>query len=291
MQFLRLLESIRCPALNTFFSAVTYLGDELAFMALALLLFWCVDKRTGYYAFIVGLFGTVANQFLKILCRVPRPWVLDPDFTIVESARAAATGYSFPSGHTQNAVGTFGALGIMSRKRPVRALCLAVVIVVPFSRMYLGVHTPLDVGVAFLMAAALLCALYPCFRSEPAMQRSLPALFALCCVSALAFLLYAAGLDAAAYADAEAQSNLTHAVKNAWTLAGCMLGLLCVWLFDSRKTNFSVHAPLAGQILKFTLGLALAVFIKSLLKAPLRALLPAGAADGLRYFALVIFAG
>ena len=72
MEFLRLLESARLPALDAFFSAVTYLGDELAFMALALLLFWCVDKRTGYYVFVVGLFGTLANQFLKILCRVPR---------------------------------------------------------------------------------------------------------------------------------------------------------------------------------------------------------------------------
>ena len=103
MHFLRLLEGIRLPALDVFFGAVTYLGDELAFMVLAFALFWCVDKRTGYYAFVAGLFGTIGNQFLKIVCRIPRPWVLDPDFTIVESARAAATGYSFPSGHTQNA--------------------------------------------------------------------------------------------------------------------------------------------------------------------------------------------
>ena len=166
MEFLRLLESARLPALDAFFSAVTYLGDELAFMALALLLFWCVDKRMGYYVFVVGLFGTLANQFLKILCRVPRPWVLDPGFTIVESARAAATGYSFPSGHTQNAVGTFGAIGLLTKRRWVKIACLALVLLVPFSRMYLGVHTPLDVGAAFLMAAILLAAFYPIFRSE-----------------------------------------------------------------------------------------------------------------------------
>ena len=96
MGFLRLLESVRVPALDTLFSGITYFGDELAFLALALLLFWCVDKRTGYYVFVVGLFGTLANQFLKITCRIPRPWVLDPDFTIVEAARAAATRYSHP---------------------------------------------------------------------------------------------------------------------------------------------------------------------------------------------------
>ena len=116
MHFLRLLEGVRLPALDVFFGAVTYLGDELAFMVLAFALFWCVDKRTGYYAFVAGLFGTIGNQFLKIVCRIPRPWVLDPDFTIVESARAAATGYSFPSGHTQNAVSTFGAAAVMTRR-------------------------------------------------------------------------------------------------------------------------------------------------------------------------------
>ena len=167
MEFLRLLESIRIPALNVFFSGITYCGDEIAFMVVAFALFWCVNKRTGYYAFLVGLFGTVGNQWLKIACRIPRPWVLDPNFTIVESARAAATGYSFPSGHTQNAVGTFGAMALRTERKWVRGVCIALIVLVPFSRMYLGVHTPLDVGVAFLMAAALLALFYPVFRSLP----------------------------------------------------------------------------------------------------------------------------
>ena len=80
------------------------------------------------------------NQFLKLLCRVPRPWVMDPEFTIVESARADATGYSFPSGHTQNSVGTFGVLGRCARRTWVRILCGILMILVPFSRMYLRPH-------------------------------------------------------------------------------------------------------------------------------------------------------
>ena len=92
MGLLYLFESIRIPALNAFFSAITYCGDEIAFMLVAFIVFWCVSKRTGYYVFLVGLFGTIGNQWLKIACRIPRPWVLDSDFTIVESARAAATG-------------------------------------------------------------------------------------------------------------------------------------------------------------------------------------------------------
>ena len=194
MGFLRLLESVRVPALDTLFSGITYFGDELAFLALALLLFWCVDKRTGYYVFVVGLFGTLANQFLKITCRIPRPWVLDPDFTIVEAARAAATGDSFPSGHTQNAVGTFGAIALQTKQRWVRWACIALVLLVPVSRMYLGVHTPLDVGVAFLMALALLAALYPVFRSGEKTQKAMPYLLAAGIVLAGLFVLYVGGI-------------------------------------------------------------------------------------------------
>lgn len=140
-----MLESLRVPAMDGLMQAVTELGSEVFFLVVALVLFWCVSKREGYYLLTVGFFGTVLNQFLKLLCRVPRPWVMDPEFTIVESARADATGYSFPSGHTQNSVGTFGVLGRCARRTWVRILCGILMILVPFSRMYLGVHTPADV--------------------------------------------------------------------------------------------------------------------------------------------------
>ena len=263
MEFLRLLESVRVPALDAFFSAVTYFGDELAFMALALLLFWCVDKRTGYYVFVVGLFGTLANQFLKILCRVPRPWVLDPGFTIVESARAAATGYSFPSGHTQNAVGTFGAIGLLAKRRWVNIACLALVLLVPFSRMYLGVHTPLDVSVAFLMAAILLAAFYPVFRSEEKTKGAMPYLLAAGIALAIVFVFYVSGIRADFAPGSEDASNLAHAVKNAWTLLGAITGLLTVFLVDRKTLRFETRAPLLGQILKFVLGLVLVAGIKA----------------------------
>lgn len=57
--------------------AFTCFGEELAFLLLALTIFWCVSKEEGYYLLFVGFFGTVLNQFLKLLCRIPRPWVRD----------------------------------------------------------------------------------------------------------------------------------------------------------------------------------------------------------------------
>lgn len=92
MNLLYALESVRTPFWDAVFSAVTHLGEETVFMVAAILIFWCVSKQEGYYLLLMGFFGTVVNQFLKLLFRIPRPWVRDPDFTIVESARAQATG-------------------------------------------------------------------------------------------------------------------------------------------------------------------------------------------------------
>ena len=85
MELLYWFESIRNPVLDVFMSLVTHLGEETFFMVGALFVFWCLDKRKGYYLLSVGFVGTLVNQWLKIVCRVPRPWVKDANFTIVES--------------------------------------------------------------------------------------------------------------------------------------------------------------------------------------------------------------
>ena len=92
MKLLYLLEGIRTPFGDTFFSLITHLGEETLFIVAGLLFFWCINKYEGYFQLAVGLSGTVINQFLKLVFRIPRPWVKDENFTIVESARAEATG-------------------------------------------------------------------------------------------------------------------------------------------------------------------------------------------------------
>lgn len=288
MDVLRFLESIRLPALDTLMQLITEGGGELVFMVLAITVFWCIDKRCGYYIFTVGFFGTIINQFLKLAFRIPRPWVLDPNFTIVESARAGATGYSFPSGHTQNAVGTFGGLARYTKKRWVRVVCIVLAVLIPFSRMYLGVHTPLDVVVSVLVALVLLFAFYPLFSSDERQSRAMWYVLAAVIVLAAAYLAFV--LVYAFPADIDAD-NLAEGTKTAFTMAGAVLGLLAVYAADRYKLQFDTKAPLLGQILKLVLGLVLLVAIKAGLKAPLHALFGGYFADLVRYFLMVLFAG
>jgi membrane-associated phospholipid phosphatase len=289
MSLLYALQEMRTPVLDAIMALVTRLGEETIFMVVAIVVFWCVSKVGGYYLLSVGFLGTVMNQFLKMLFRIPRPWVLDPNFDIVESAREAATGYSFPSGHTQSAVGTFGGLARMTKKNWLRWVLVVLVLLVAFSRMYLGVHTPLDVGVSLGIGAVLVLVLWPLVRSaEEKPARMLWVLLGMLACS-VAFLLFMEIYQFPADTDAH---NLESAVANAWKLSGATVGMLIACWLDQKYIRFETKAIWWVQLIKVAVGLALVVAIKSGLKAPLIALIGhVGAANAVRYGLMVLFAG
>ena len=275
MEALYALESIRVPWLDTVMAAITHLGEETVFMVAALFVFWCVSKRHGYYLLAIGFAGTVLNQFLKLLFRIPRPWVLDSNFTIVESARAQATGYSFPSGHSQNAIGTFGGIARFTRRKWVRVAAIVVAVLVPLSRMYLGVHTPLDVGVAAVIAVALVFALYPLMERSDSRHGVMGAVLAVMLALAVGYLLFVSLYPFPADVDA---ANLASGVENAWKLLGATVGMLVGWWLDVRFIHFDTRAVWYVQLIKLVGGLALLLGIRAALKAPLAAAL--GACSG-----------
>ena len=289
MDILYALEKIRTPFWNGVMSAVTQLGGEVIFIVAAVVVFWCVSKWEGDYLMTIAFCGTVLNQFLKLICRVPRPWVRDPNFTIVESARAEATGYSFPSGHTQNAIGLFGGMARWGGRRWVRLGLTTLALVIAFSRMYLGVHTPADVGVSLVLAAALVLGLYPLMRRAQEKPRYMGYVLAAMLVVSGAFVVFVETCGFPADMDAE---NLASGIGNAWKMLGAVAGMTLAWLLDRRYIHFETQAVWWVQVIKVAVGMALLLAIKSGLKAPLLALLGhEGLAGGVRYFLLVLVAG
>lgn len=286
MEFLYFLEQIRMPWLDNIMLAVTRLGEETVFLVVALIMFWCVEKRRGYYLMAVGFLGTLANQFMKLFFRIPRPWVLDENFTILEQAREAASGYSFPSGHTQSAVGTFGVIAATTKRRWVRVLGVLAAILVPFSRMYIGVHTPLDVIVAAVIAVVLIVVMRPIVYGNDG--KYIPALFCVMIFLAISFLCYVELYPFPADIDAH---NLASGIKNAYTLLGALLGLLAVYIADEKWIKFPTYAVLWAQILKVVGGLCAVLLVKSGMKAPINALFGTSVGTAVRYFLIVVVAG
>ena len=283
MEVLYWLEGIRSPFLDTFFSLITHLGSETLFLAIAIIVFWCFSKTKGYYLMTVGFFGTLINQFLKLLCRIPRPWVKDPNFTIVEEAREAASGYSFPSGHSQSAVGTFGGLAATVKNKTLRIVFIVIAVLVPFSRMYLGVHTPADVLVGSACSVAMIFGFRFMIKGK-----GIPMMFGVMGALAVGFICFVEFFPFPADIDAH---NYASGLKNAYTLSGCILGMAIAYFVDKKWVNFPVKAIWWAQILKTAVGLGLVLAVKSGTKSVLNAMLGTSWGTFARYFLIVMVAG
>lgn len=274
MTVLLALQSGRTPFLTWLFSWITQLGGQMFLMLALCALYWCLDKRAALYLAVNFLFGTLFNQVLKLSFRVERPWVRDARIQPVAGAVSAATGYSFPSGHTANATAFFGGLAVYYKKWWVSALGLVLLLLVAFSRLYLGVHTPQDVLVSLLAGVVLLYLSYKAFawiEQNPRRDG-----LVLC-----AGLALAAGMTAFALC----RPDQADAMKTAGGVCGLMLG----WFWEKRRINFSTRATPAGQAFKLAGGLAVMLLLLGAAKAPLNQLLGAAWGGFARYGLILLF--
>jgi len=288
MGFLYFLEELRMPVLNEMMLLITKLGEETAFLVAAMIVFWCVDKKKGYYVMAVGFLGTMLNQFLKLTFQEPRPWIKDPSFTILEQAREAAAGFSFPSGHSTSAVGTFGALAAISEKKWIDYICVSICVLVPFSRMYIGVHTPMDVIAGAALAAVLVWMLRPmCYLKTDRPMRDIQGLMLGLAVTLLLFTMY--------YPfemDPDQLHNLESGNKNAYTMLGAIAGVMIMYPLETKYVKFETKAVWWAQILKVIGGLLVVLAVKEGLRSPLEALFHGHMlARAVRYGLIVIAAG
>lgn len=290
MTVLYWLENLRCGILDTFFSLITLFGEETLVVVIAMILFWCFDKKQGYFLFFVSFFGTVCNLFLKAWFRVPRPWVKDPAFTVVESAKEGATGYSFPSGHTQSSVVLYSSIIRWNKQKWLRIGALALCILVPFSRLYLGVHTPLDVGVSVAISLVLVLVGTPLFQKYGDSKKVMVSLLTFLLASTVGLVLF---LEYYSFPAAESNSEVMgHIVENAYTLLGCMAGLIVVYFADVYGSKFTTQGVWWVQLIKIVGGMLLVLAAKELPKDALNTLFNGGmAARVIRYFFLVVVGG
>jgi membrane-associated phospholipid phosphatase len=140
------------PALDLPFKALTFMGNEAFYLLFMPLVYWCIDRRTGAGLFILLLFSAYLNGVAKIIADQPRPFNYDPRV----KALVHSGGGGLPSGHTQNAVVIWGYLAAASGNTIGWIIAGFLMIGIPLSRIYLGVHFPTDLFGGYLLGAPIL---------------------------------------------------------------------------------------------------------------------------------------
>lgn len=156
LAFLAWLQTWRFSVLDYIFLAFTLLGLEYFYLLAISIMYWCIDRKASFRIGFIFILSMFINDTIKIFFHAPRPSGpgLQPLFSWT------AGGYSFPSGHAQGAATFWGGIARISGKRPLIWMAAAMIFLISFSRLYLGVHYPVDVLVGIIIGLAAVWLLY-----------------------------------------------------------------------------------------------------------------------------------
>lgn len=274
MEFLLILQQFREGAgkvLSEFLTKMTFLGELNTVLVIMAVIYWCVSKDFGTYLLMGWSGNRLVNGVLKVTACAYRPWIRDARIVPYGNSMTTATGYSFPSGHSMNAASAYG--GVVVRRdvpRALRVILGAVVVLVAFSRCYLGVHTPQDVLVG--MAAGMLVMWLTVRLMRWVAEHPQKDLWA----AAIGILLAVA---VAAYAalksypeDYDAAGKLlvdgTKMANDTFKGVGWCMAFLVGWILERRFVNFTTDVPRLQKLTRLAGGL-LGYYAVSLILVPL----------------------
>lgn len=273
----------RTDALTAVMSSITFMGSEIFLIAVVCILYWCINRKTGDRMLLTLYSGIMVNQYLKVIFCTPRPWVRSDRVKVVPSAIEDATGYSFPSGHTANAVSTFGGISRIEKVKKFGWVFWLIAVLVGFSRTYLGVHTPQDVIVSLLLGAILVILmekLNNALQEKPHLDLPI----------ALVSILLGIGLCVFSYFKPYPDENGIKISFDTFKLAGASVGIMIGWVLERRFVRFVIAKEFYKKALRFIGGLLIVLLVMKGLKSPLNALFGEIAGSFARYFLVGIIA-
>ena len=260
LNIIRTIQSIANPFLDGLFQFITMFGEEAILIPLIAVIYWAFNKKMGEYIAYASLTSVLVNGAIKDIFKAKRP-IGEPG---IRSLRVeTATGYSFPSGHTQGTASFWSAIAIYLKNNYMYAISALIIILVAISRLYLGVHYPKDVLFGAIFGILTSFITYKLFNKV----NNKIALYFITFIIFIPALLYAHSADF---------------IKGMGTFLGFALGIYV----EKKYVNFSVEGKSINKILRVVIGLAILI----LLKVGLKAVFPNKLVfHFLRYFIIVFF--
>jgi len=240
------LEGIRTDFLNSLFEFITILGEHTLLLIILLIIYFAYDKRLANKFFFIIATSLCFNGIIKNIVKMPRPWTTEK----VSCVRPeTATGYSFPSGHTQN-MATYGtAFALKIKKHWFSIVMASLILVVAFSRMYLGAHYPSDVIVGVILGIVFSVLGNYLYDKVADTNKLFIITIFLMVPFALFFLI-----------------NPDSQFVDFYKLYGLLIGVFMAGLFEKKFVSFDYKQVLWKKIFRVILGLIIALLAKEGLK-------------------------
>jgi membrane-associated phospholipid phosphatase len=262
IEIIKFIQSMISPFWDVVFQLVTITGEEPFYILVAAIIFWCVNKKFGYKLGFALLTSTIINTALKDAMNVQRP-IGTPG---IRSLRVeTAGGQSFPSGHTQGATTLWISSIIQVRKKWMYITGSLAILLVGCSRLYLGVHWPIDIIGGIVIGIAWVFISNYIFDYAEATQKTW--ILMIIVVPMLIGMIF-------------------FREKTYYTISGTVCAFFVGYMLESKYVKYDVRATKLKQLLKLVFGLSILVILKGALKQ----ILPISiVADFFRYFLIGIW--
>ncbi|MCQ2379921.1 MAG: phosphatase PAP2 family protein [Victivallaceae bacterium] len=242
-------------ALSDFLSVFTDLGPRYS-GHLVFFIFWSINKECGVSALFSFAIAPVFNGLAKSIACAYRPWIRDPNIVPPPMAKAHATGYSFPSGHTCRATSTFGMIAWYYRKHVCLATVLVIfIIVIGITRNFLCVHTPQDVFCGFAIGViGIVCTNLICKWERQKSGRDWIVLLVSLAFMTGFYLYVSLKSYPMDYVDGKLLVDPSEMTVDAWKDGGEYVGFLLGWCLEKRFVKFEIPTSWFWKIARFIPG-------------------------------------
>jgi membrane-associated phospholipid phosphatase len=226
---IKTIQQIESPALMAVLKVVTALGTEALYVPLILCVFWWIDEKRGLRFGMLIIISAWLNSVVKDLLKQPRPFNIEPAL-----GKAFEPTYGAPSGHSQNSmifwipVAAWFQTVWKEKRILIWTLAVSFVLLIGFTRLYLGVHFPTDLLAGWLLAGIILV-LY--FTAGPFIEK----------------FFTAAGTRAQNIAAAAAVFAMNGLYPKDRTLPALLLGFFIGYTVMKQRFPFSARGTINGK--------------------------------------------